>query len=401
MKKVLFTCALIAAATTAFAQKANLTKAETALNASLIPAQAEKLDEAWDLIQPAMSDEVTKSMGKTWGLAGEITARKADRTFKQSTAAGALDTLGYFNRTAEMIGYYEKAYDCDRLPDAKGKTLKPEVIEKNTREYYGRAGNARRNLVVAASVTFNSHPKECLNYLDVYYATAQHPLFKDSLTEKDNSDMLFTYYVYAKANQAVGGDKAKTIEYLEKAFDSENGAAACYELMKDGKESGNEAQFIKYAKIGMQRWPNESTFSDNISSYYFTEKKWAEFDKFAEEVLASDPNNNRILRMKAQAYYEQNKSTETLETLKKIEALDPNDADIIEFIGNLSFSMAQKNASNKAKSTQLYKQSIEYYKKLEKLLPGDSKRWGYALYACYNNISDAANAAKYKKYANQ
>lgn len=404
MKKLLVLALVMVVALPTFAQngKADFKTAQSlyaiALASKDLNEKNQKLTEAMTAIKGAMSDPATSGNYLVWRQAADISACLNQVVYTKFTTTHVLDTIPYLENYADMIRYSSKAYDLLQTPNEKGKKpLKDADIVKEREDYLKLALLAREQLGSNSRILYASNPAKCIELQDLYLKTFEMPLFEGQSSARDDSIKSELNYIYSVAYKNLGNE-AKSREYKEKSFDSDNGAAACFELMKEAKDAGDTENFLKYCKMGIEKFPKEKAFESYLTEYYFKNKKWTDFNAFADGLLAKDPNNSNILRMKAQAAFEQEKYKETLALLDKVKALEPDDPDIIEFIGNLNFTMGQRNGTNKKVADSYYRKAIAAYEELHTKYPNDPKKWGYQLRVCYNNVGDLANSKKFEKY---
>ena len=119
MKRVLLlmTCALMISAA-GFAQKSNVNKAKNKAYASENPDYAG----AKVLIEEALLNDETKGLANTWFVAGEVYEKSATNGKVEKDAMNAYD-------------YFLKAFELDKLPDAKGN-VKPKFTKKGADNMY-------------------------------------------------------------------------------------------------------------------------------------------------------------------------------------------------------------------------------------------------------------------------
>ena len=406
MKKLFLLALVMVMTLPSFAQstsaKANFKKAQSLYATALVGKDLDEknklLTEAMTLLKSCMDDPQTASNYQVWRQAADVSASLNQIVYTRYTNTKVLDTIPYLENYANMVRYSSKAYDLLQTPNEKGKKpLKDADIEAERTNYLQLALLARQQLGANSRILHTVNPAKCVELQDLYLDSFKMPLFAGKSTAEDDTIKNELNYIYAVAYKNLG-NTAKYHEYLEKSFDSPNGAAACYEIMMDARNAGDMDKYLKYCKIGVEKFPEEKAFESYLTEYYFKNKKWTEFNEFADGLLAKDPNNANVLRMKAQSAFEQNKHKETLELLDKVKALEPNDPDITEFIGNLNFTMGQRNSANKKVADAYYKKAIAAYEELHAKYPNEPKRWGYALRVCYNNIGDLANSKKFAKY---
>ena len=99
MKKIILSCAVVLSVNCVYAQKSNVNKANAAIAAAAANSKEinyEKIDEAWALIQPAMTDPVSSIMPETWNAAGRIQVFYMNKMLTDRNTTGELDTKKFF-----------------------------------------------------------------------------------------------------------------------------------------------------------------------------------------------------------------------------------------------------------------------------------------------------------------
>ena len=99
MKKLILSCAVVLSVNCVYAQKSNVNKANAAIAAAAANSKEinyEKIDEAWALIQPAMTDPVSSIMPETWNAAGRIQVFYMNKMLTDRNTTGELDTKKFF-----------------------------------------------------------------------------------------------------------------------------------------------------------------------------------------------------------------------------------------------------------------------------------------------------------------
>ncbi len=403
MKKVLFTCAALLVSSATFAQKANVTKAMSALNAaSANPKEInyEKVAEAWELIQPAMTDPVSCIMPDTWYIAGRIKCLYMNKMLNDRAAnGGQMDMNAFFDNQYDIVTYYSKCDELEHTPNAKGKMPKEKYRTMNQT----MATGPRQNLLIAASNLVNSDAKKCIKFLDLYFESFSDSLFNGiDLAAKDTmrNDAKYIYATALKSEAKSPADTTKVIEAYEQSLSSKTYAKnACFELMQIYKNKGQMDQWEKYCNMGVEQFPEETMFPKVLIVEKMNSKNWAEATKLCDGLIQNHPEDEWAYYNKALIVFNQEKFEEALEAFIKTTEIKSDYADAWVAAGKSAWKLAQDNATNKELSKSYYAKAIECFEKSRELEPDKPDLWGYSLYACYNNSGNIEKSKEFKQYA--
>ena len=414
MKKVLVIALAVVMALPTMAQKTKSTaksdfkKAFTALNDAIKDPKAinyEKVDEAWTLIQPCMTDPATASDPEVWVTAGRCQVGYMQRMLNERAANGGQfkDNIEFFDNQEMLVQFFSKADELFKAPDEKGKTRKPEEIASQHTFCQQNAVNPRNNLLIAGNMLMESDPAKSRHYLDDYFATFSDPLFAEMNYAETDSMQYDAYLFYAASlmneKEHTAADTLQMIKYFEKALDSRsNGKVACIQLMQIYHEQGDMENWSKYCKLGVDKYPDEPAFLVNLLNHVMTEKDFTEASRLSDMLIERFPEKDYGYYQKAAILYQEKKLPEALTAFQKAAEVDPESVDAQAGIGNTAWMLAQNNAADKETAKKYYAQAIEAYEHAHEMAPDRDDIWGYPLYAIYNNSGNAKKAAEYKQY---
>lgn len=401
MKKIILTCAVLLSVNCTFAQKSNVNKANAAINvAASNPKEInyEKIDEAWELIQPAMTDPVSSVMPETWNIAGRVQVFYMNKMLTDRNATGELDTKKFFENQKLIIEYYSKCDELEHTPNKKGK-LPKEVFRPLNQTV---AKGARTNLINAGGMFATSDPDLSIMYINYFYESANNSIFT-GLTDLIPADSIqgdISYYL-ATAYKTKGDD-IKAMEALEKSLTSKQyGKYACGELVILCDKHGKKELKDKYTQYGYDNYPELSQYGQWLTVDKIEKKDWDGALKICDEIIARFPEDKFAYYNKGRIMFELKKFDEAFEAYVKASEVDANNAEALSMAGRSQYMKASVNADNKAVRDAAFKLAIEYFTKVEASSPDRTDLYGYELYVCYTNTNQAAKAKPYSKYYNK
>ena len=350
MKKIFFALLIIAGVLGVDAQKANVNKAKSKMNAETPDFAA-----AREFIKLAFEDPTTKDQATTWYIAGEIGYKENEALYRLAALQKDYDKDKKGNAILESYDYYLKAYELDGLPDAKGK-VKPahqKDIKAKIAEYYTNQQN-----LFAYGAYLLSDKKDYANTIKVFetwLGIPDLPIMNNELS-KDSSYYMITYYTMIAASYENLNDKM--IYYLEnlrdKGYEEINVHQLLYQEYFQTKQDTVAA--IEILKVGFERYPQESWFLQNLINYYIFSNNGKEAIPYLEKAISSYPNVAEYHYVKGSL----NESFEDLEQARKdferALELDPNLANAHYGIGRMIYNNAveMNNAANDIKDIKQY-----------------------------------------------
>lgn len=427
MRRFLIICTLTAIAATASAQMANVKKLRNKIDyaTGTIPAQdysnlkPEQVEEFRALIDPALTNEESMNESDLWEYAARLSMYDMNQLLAQRAANNNefVDANAFFENQADIVTRWMKYIDLLNTPNAKGKySKKEEEREKDRLLYQQFAMNSRNNLFIAATNVVNDNPQRAIDYLDLFYSSATHPLFADLDASKNGSANLpNSYYIYATALKSTNGDKATIKEYLGKARTSDMfGKNALFDLMEVEKEDGNMEGWKALCAEAIDQYPDEGVFGRLLIQQYITDKQYAEAISTCDKLIQRNEESGTVdewpYYFKAAALFTEEKFEEAYDAFAKNVEVKPDMTDALIGAGTTAWKIAQNNSTNKEVSREWYAKAIGHFEAAATVAPDQSDKWGYSLYACCNNslnLYDAksdeykelkAKADEYKQY---
>ncbi|HXK74961.1 MAG TPA: hypothetical protein PLK40_00600 [Bacteroidaceae bacterium] len=401
MKKVLFTLAmLVATSGAAFAQKSAVKEAKKI---------ADSTNPDWkkvsSLLEQAKINPETNNDPLTWDVAGMCAQKRALKQAEKMYLRQKYDTAAYYWSLNEMFNAYKRCDELAQQPNEKGK-IKNKFRKENAKELL-----QERPQLINGGLHFYNQEKDndALTFFSQYVLSAQLPMLKDQDAIKN--DTLLPKVAYYAALMAYRTENWKEVVHfapLAKA-DAESSQYA-YEFMANAyKQLGDTVQFVKALEEGVRAFPTSKYFSGNLVDYYSSHNDYETAIKFAEGLIAADPNNAFNYYIKGFILFYQKKYDDAIAANEKAIELDPKMSGAYTNIGNSYINKAQlilndapadpndpKYKEIEAGVRELYIKAAAAFEAVETLEPNDTSKWAGTLYRIYYKLGDNAKATKYE-----
>lgn len=377
MKKLLFSISFLIAATCAFGQKTNVSKAET-----LIMQDNPDFKGAREAIAAALKDETTKNDAKTYYVAGLIGEKESDSYYIKMQMNQKIDSIKKGKAIMESYKYYLIADSLDNLPNEKGK-IKPRFTKKIAdaiKDYR----NQQHNLFWYGSIVYNNQDyKTAYDVFSTYLNIPSLPFLKKETFTTDVNVKYIEYYT-AYAAKEIGKNK-EAIEIYNKLKNDTVNTNAVYQLLAveylNQKDSVN---YLKTLKEGSEKIKDEQWFIGNIINYYISIKKMDEASKYLDGLIAKSPSTASYYTAKGDIENRLKNLSTAKEAYKKAIELDPASDAAYYGLGSLIYNEgyvldeASQNIKDNAiykkerdKATETFKQALPYLKKAFELKSTD------------------------------
>lgn len=390
MKRVLFSMVLLFAASLAFAQEKDVKEAKSIAN-EVNPDFAK----AEELINQALANPKTKDKAETWDVAGFIQKRRAEKEMESAYLKKPYDTLQVYNSALDMCKFYFKCDELAQIPNAKGK-VKNKFRKTNAAAMLTERGN----LINGGIMCFNQNKdKKALEFFATYIDIAASPMFeKENLLETDTVLPQIAYYASLAAAKI--GDNPSILKYAPYAEDNKEVGKYAMEFISTAlKAEGDTVKWINSLKEGIQKHPEHPFFFGHLIDYYSNNNKYDEAMKFADDMLAKDPDNTFYLYVKGYLYHNMKDYDKAIEFYKKTIEIDPKYAEAYSNLG-LIYCLQAQDFSEKATADMsdpkykedqdtlkaFYEKAKPYYEKVRELKPDQKELWLNGLYRVYYNL---------------
>ena len=393
MKHYVLALSLLFVAGTAFGQKANVKTAKSALG-----DENPNFDEAFTAINAAMQDPTTKDDPETYDIAGKLYKKVYETEALKAAGGNAYDTVKLYNGALEMFKYFQICDEKAQLPDEKGKVRKNKWREDNRADmvkYHGQLFNAGAVYYLMKKKDY----KNAVYYLGYYIDAADSPMLKELNLLSDSAKNVTAFYAAFAAYSAK--DYANTIKYGNMALNSpnESDVNTTYEIMTRAyREQKDTVNWIRMLQEGIKRNPASENNMVQLINYYSEKGQNDEAVKFADQLIANDPDNDYSYFIKGYLLQNLNRQSEAIELYKKAIEINPSKAEYYSNTGTCYIAIAQDLDSKSKYGTDTYKDeqklilqnymwARENFEKVRELAPEKEDLWVAPLYLIYYKLN--------------
>lgn len=394
MKKVLFTMAMLVAASGAFAQQSVIKEAKKLMKGSFGAAET--------TLAPALTNPETKDLAETWDVAGNIQKNWMDNEYKKSLLNQPYDEEQMYTSALKMVQYFTKCDELAQKPDAKGK------INNKFRNANAKAILENRDKLINGGIYYlkkiegaedKVNGNKAIQLLGGFVDLASNPMFTaENLQQTDPNFGLASFYAAASAQMIE--DWENMGKYAKFAVnDSEYGLQAMQLVAESYRQQGKMDDFFNVLKEGVQKFPEEKWFFGSAVNYYTNKDDFDGALNYVNEAIAGDPNNSYKYYIKGFVYQLMKKNDDAIDAFKKSIELDPENADSWSKLGQTYVIKAQDlsetatidmDSPQYAKDQQailaLFANAREPYEKARQLQPEDTSLWAAGLRSVYYNL---------------
>lgn len=305
MKRSLLLITLCIFAGFSFAQKKAVKDAKSAMK---------NVDEARELIKPALTNPETVNDPETWKIAGDIEYKAFDdeRTLemqKEITGKGGNEEkmyIGLYN----MYDPYIKADELGQIPNEKGQVKNKfrKDIVKNMRDGH--------RFYINGGVYYNEKRdfKRATDFFERYWELPSLAMFEDTKSDFNTQDSVYqTIKYYAVISSIQSADHDRSIKLLKKIIaepyvqNSTYKESDAYELLASEYQQVNDSlAFVQVLNDGAKKFPGNKYFTPNLINEFIRGGKTAEAMAYLDQAIANDPSNTcELIGVKASLYAEQ------------------------------------------------------------------------------------------------
>lgn len=369
MKRSLLVITLCIFAGFSFAQKKAVKDAKSAMK---------NVDEARELIKPALTNPETANDPETWKIAGDIEYKAFDdeRTLemqKEITGKGGNEEkmyIGLYN----MYDPYIKADELGQIPNEKGQVKNKfrKDIVKNMRDGH--------RFYINGGVYYNEKRdfKRAADFFERYWELPSLAMFEDTKGDFNTQDSVYqTIKYYAVISSIQSADHDRSIKLLKKIIaepyvqNSTYKESDAYELLASEYQQVNDSlAFVQVLNDGAKKFPGNKYFTPNLINEFIRGGKTAEAMAYLDQAIANDPSNTcELMGVKASLYAEQKNYASAEPTYLQAIATDANCEKALEGLGVLYILQAQDvkekagQTNSRSEQAQLDKQTADFYQK--------------------------------------
>lgn len=394
MKKLIL-LAVIFSATNSIAQNSLISKAQMRLDEN-------KVDEAAEVIEPALTSGKTKNLAGAYNMAGNVYGRMLNAEILKAANNQPCDTTKFVNSLNKSLNYFVKSYEIDNTPNEKGK-IKAKYNENNKKmitqmgTYFMYAGQFLNN---------NGDQKGAYDAFEKYLEMPKLPVFTEAQADsmyKADHDQYCTvaYYTALLGYQMKDYDKAlKHVDFAIADTSSKNKNDLFFIKSQSLLAKKDTAAWLKCVTEAITQLPNNTQFVQNLLYYYNMKNLNDEAIAVAADLVAKAPNNPNAWYSAGCIYLNNAKDfVKAREYLQKALELNPN---MYEAQYNMGISYVNELVANKDKFTsntkdpnykkdleaakEYYKKALPYFEKTRELVPDQPKIWALSLKNVYYNL---------------
>lgn len=369
MKRSLLLITLCIFAGFSFAQKKAVKDAKSVMK---------NVDEARELIKPALTNPETVNDPETWKIAGDIEYKAFDdeRTLemqKEITGKGGNEEkmyIGLYN----MYDPYIKADELGQIPNEKGQVKNKfrKDIVKNMRDGH--------RFYINGGVYYNEKRdfKRATDFFERYWELPSLAMFEDTKGDFNTQDSVYqTIKYYAVISSIQSADHDRSIKLLKKIIaepyvqNSTYKESDAYELLASEYQQVNDSlAFVQVLNDGAKKFPGNKYFTPNLINEFIRGGKTAEAMAYLDQAIANDPSNTcELIGVKASLYAEQKNYASAEPAYLQAIAADANCEKALEGLGVLYILQAQDvkekagQTNSRSEQAQLDKQTADFYQK--------------------------------------
>jgi tetratricopeptide (TPR) repeat protein len=402
MRKFLLMAIALAPICSAFAQNSAIYRADEKINDG-------KLQEAAQIIEPALTSGKTKNLAGAYNIAGITYAKMLQAEIAKAASKQPLDTNLFISSLDKAVKYFEQSYKLDNQPDEKGK-VKPKLeanAEAPFQNNYKMLGDMISYYRYAGQFLYNrgDHKgayEKFARYLD---------LPKDPIFTKQQSDSIYKsaaedYYQIAYFTTMLGyqmKDDDLAMKYIDFAL-QDTAKTNKHDLFLIKAQTclnkKDTATWLKTVKEAIQELPDESQYVQNLLYYYNVKHLNDEAVATAQDLVAKAGNNKNAWYSAGCIYLNMSKDyTKAREYLQKALDIDPNFADAnynmgVSYVNELISKKDQfvtdprkpQYKTDVEKVKEYYRKALVYFEKTRELAPNQPQIWGLSLKNIYYNL---------------
>ena len=375
MKKLVFTLGLCLVTVVSLGQK-------KVVNDALKLAKDAKPNfvEARTKITAALQHEETKNDAKTWYTAGQIENLQFDKeNTKQILGQQPNETVMY-EALYNIFPFFEKAYELDKLPDAKGN-VKPKFakdmksIMKANIPHYINGG---------AYFFDQSNNQKAFEFFDQLMIISDSPLMKDGEVAGALQDSNYIFANYYAAIASMTLDHETAVRAMTRASKSDFKQNDVFQILAQNYLDANDTEnFEKTLEEGLALYPKDQFFLMHLVNIYLDSDR---NDKALENTLTAirlDPMNDQLYTVAGIIYERSYKDNEKAEEhFKKAIEIDGENAESQSNLGRIYYNQGvnqldianeiadvQKYNEERNKAKDFFRQALPYYEKAFQLNP--------------------------------
>lgn len=192
-------------------------------------------------------------------------------------------------------------------------------------------------------------PAKALDFAAAYIEMPRLKIFQSELLPKDNRYASVVYYAAVSAYNLQKNSQA--LKYFQEYLNT--GAEAqqkdCYVYMNMIYQSQkNYAEQEKILEQAIAKYPVSLDFLYNLVNVHIATNNMPKLLAAIDRILEVDPNNDKVLPIKARILERQGKNQEALDIYKRLYALHPDSFELLTGLARVNFNVATEIVNNGA-----------------------------------------------------
>jgi len=239
------------------------------------------------------------------------------------------------------------------LLDSYGQFIK--VVEApDNGQYLSGAKNRLRAMypyLLNGAVYYSEQkqPSKALDFAAAYIEMPQLKIFRSELLPKDSRYASVVYYAAVSAYNLQKYSQALKYfqEYLNTGVDAQE--KDCYVYMNmiyQAQKNYDEQE--KILEKAIAKYPVSLDFLYNLVNVHIATNNMPKLLAAIDRILTVDPNNDKVLPIKARILERQGKNLEALDIYKRLYALYPNSFELLTGVARANFNVATEIVNNGA-----------------------------------------------------
>lgn len=241
----------------------------------------------------------------------------------------------------------------DYLLDSYAHFVKVVEAPDNT-QYMGAAKNRLKSIypyLLNGAVYYSEQkqPVKALDFAAAYIDMPQMKVFRSDLLPKDNRYSSVVYYAAVSAYNLQKYSQALKYfqEYLNTGTETQE--KDCYVYMNMIYQA--QKNYVEQEKVlekAIAKYPVSLDFLYNLVNVHIATNNMPKLLTAIDRILAVDPNNDKVLPVKARILEKQGKNVEALDIYKRLYALHPESFELMTGVARANFNCATEIVNNGA-----------------------------------------------------
>ncbi len=383
MKKTLILAAVVLMSTCCFAQKANVKKAK-----SYLQAETPDYTAARQVIEEALVNPETAGLADTWYQAGLIGFTQNEKLNIEVMMGQQVDDYAKGKAITESYDYFVKA---DELASATVLDKKGKEVMADAKTHKALITKMMNYYETQDFIKYGIFLNDQRDYAEAYKAFMRHltiqelPMMQDAkLQEKMPKDTIYEQYLYYAAIFAIQAEMhPEAIAILETMKDGEYEATVVNQFLYQEYQALNDTvNFVRVLQDAVKRFPKEPWFLQNLINFYIFSDQTEQALVYLSEAIEREPDVAQYPLIKGNILANEARWDEAFAEYEKALAADPATADAKAGQGRVYYNQAVKMNEDAAyisdakeykkalnEMNAMFKKSLPFFEEAHKMAP--------------------------------